>query len=149
MTSTPEENKRIVRRIRDDIEEQGDLDAVDEIFAEDAVVHGLLRDFSGRDEIREMFAMDREAFPDDTETIHDLIAEGDTVAVRMTERGTHDSEFMGIEPTGNEFEIQTMAFLRLEGGKVAEWWVQPDLLGFLRQLGVSPEELSAAVRADD
>jgi predicted ester cyclase len=71
-----------------------------------------------------------------------MIAEGDTVAVRLTERGVHDGELMGIEPTGNEFEHQTMAFLRLEDGKVAEWWVLPDNLSFLQQLGVveSPGE---------
>ncbi|MEA5389127.1 ester cyclase [Haloarculaceae archaeon H-GB11] len=67
----------------------------------------------------------------------------------MTERGTHDGEFMGMEPTGKEYEIQTTAFLHLEDGKVAEWWIQPDTLGFIQQLGVNPEDLGEAVPADD
>jgi steroid delta-isomerase-like uncharacterized protein len=147
--TTAEENKRIVRRIRDEVEEQKDLDAVDEIFAEDVVVHGPMGELSGREAIKEMYESDRKAFSDSTETIHDFIAEGDTVAVRMTERGTHDGEFMGMEPTGKEYEIQTTAFLHLEDGKVAEWWIQPDTLGFMQQLGVNPEDISEAVPADD
>jgi len=149
MPTTAEENKRIVRRIRDEVEEQGDLDAIDEIFAEDVVVHTPMAEFSGREAIKEMYESDRKSFSDSTETIHDFIAEGDTVAVRMTERGTHDGEFMGMEPTGKEYEIQTTAFLHLEDGKVVEWWIQPDILGFMQQLGVNPEDLSEAMPADD
>jgi steroid delta-isomerase-like uncharacterized protein len=149
MSTKSEDNKRIVRRIRDEVEEQGNLDAVDEIFAEDVVVHTPMGEFSGREAVKEMYESDRKAFSDSTETIHDFIAEGDTVAVRMTERGTHDGEFMGMAPTGKEYEIQTTAFLHLEDGEVAEWWIQPDTLGFLRQLGVNPEDLSKAMPTDD
>jgi len=149
MPTTTEENKRTVRRIREEVEEQGDLDAIDEIFAEDVVTHTPMGEFRGPEAIREMYESDREGFSDSTEKIHDVIAEGDTVAMRLTERGTHDGEFMGIEPTGREFEIQTMTFFRLEDGKVAEWWMQPDTLGFMQQLGVTPEDLSEAMPADD
>lgn len=148
MATTAEENKRIVRRIREEIEEQGNHDAIDEIFAEDVVVHTPMGEFSGREAIKEMYESDREGFADSTETIHDIVAEGDTVAIRLTERGTHEGEFMGIEPTGKEFEIQTTAFFRLEDGKIAEWWMQPDTLGLVQQLGLDPEDLSAAVQAD-
>ena len=149
MSTTAEENKRIVRRIREEVEEMWNLDAIDEIFAEDVVTHTPMGEFRGPEAIREMYESDREGFSDSTETIHDVIAEGDTVAMRLTERGTHDGEFMGIEPTGNEFEIQTMAFFRLEDGKIAEWWMQPDTLGFMQQLGVNPEDLGEAVPVDD
>lgn len=149
MPTTPEENKRIVRRIRDEVEEQGDLDAIDEIFAEDVVTHTPMGEFRGPEAIREMYESDSKGFSDSTETIHTVIAEGDTVAMRLTENGTHDGAFMGIEPTGTEFEIQTMAFFRLEDGEVAEWWMQPDTLGFMQQLGVNPEDLGEAVPADD
>jgi steroid delta-isomerase-like uncharacterized protein len=149
MSTTAEENKRIVRRIREEVEDQGDLGAIDEIFAEDVVMHTPMGEFSGHEAIKEMYESDREGFSDSAETIHDVIAEGDTVAMRLTERGTHDGEFMGIEPTGKEFEIQTMAFFRMEDGKVAEWWMQPDTLGLMQQLGVNPEDLSEALPADD
>ncbi|RLM90985.1 DUF4440 domain-containing protein [Halobellus sp. Atlit-38R] len=137
-----EENKEIAHRILRDVLEQRNLDAVEELYAADAVEHSPMRDFRGHEEIKESLAETLDAFSDYTVTVEDMIAEGDTVAARLTERGVHDGELMGIEPTGNEFEHQTMAFLRLEDGKVAEWWVLPDNLSFLQQLGVveSPGE---------
>jgi len=147
--STAETNKRVVRRIREEIVAEDDLEAVEEIFTEEAVVHGPVRDWRGREAIRQSFEVNREAFSDYSLTVEDMIAEGDTVAVRLTERGTHDGELMGIEPTGNEFEHQTMAFLRLADGKIAEWWVQPDMLGLMQQLGLSPADLTAAMPAAD
>ena len=65
----------------------------------------------------------------------EIVAEDDFVAVRMTQRGTHEGTFMGIEPTGNAFEIEAMAFVRLEDGKIIERWGRPDLPDLLRQLG--------------
>ena len=134
--TTPEENKRLARRILNEVVERGDLDAIEDLYAEDAVEHTPMGDFSGREAIEDGFEMTRNAFSDYTVTVEDVVSEGDTVAVRLTERGTHDGEFAGIAPTGREFEHQTMAFLRMEDGKVAEWWVQPDNLGLMQQLGV-------------
>ena len=50
MPTTPGENKRIVRRTRDEVEERGTLDAMDDIFAEDIVVHTPAGDFSGHED---------------------------------------------------------------------------------------------------
>lgn len=135
MTSIAEENKRTARRIIEEVLERGNLDAVDEMYTEEAVEHTPMGDVSGREAIKGSFE-ELSAISDYTVTIEDMIAECDTVAVRLTERGTHDAELMGIDPTGKEFEHQTMAFLRLEDGKVAEWWILPDNLGLMRQLGV-------------
>lgn len=136
MTTTAEENKRLVRRIPEEVANQGNLDAIDEIFTENAVDHTPFGELRGHQEIKEQFELFLGAFPDFTVTIDDVIAEDDTVAVRVTQRGTHDGEFMGIDPTGQEIEIQTMAFIRVEEGKVAERWIQPDRLGLMQQLGV-------------
>ncbi len=63
------------------------------------------------------------AFPDYSATIDELIAEGDTVALRTTNRGTHEGDFLHLEPTGEQFEMESMVFARIEDGKVAERWV--------------------------
>lgn len=136
MTTTAEENKRIASRILDEVVEQGEINAIDELYTEDAVEHTPMGDFRGHEAIKDGFEMTHRAFSDYSVTLDDMIAEGDTVAVRLTERGIHDGEFMGLEPTGQEFEHQTMAFLRLESGKVTEWWVLPDNLGLMQQLGI-------------
>lgn len=149
MTTTVEDNKRIAQRIIEQIVDQGNPDAVDELYTEDAVEHTLVGDFSGREEIKESIEMSRDAFSDYTMTVEDIVAENDTVAARLTVRGTHDGEFWGIEPTHKEVQYQTMTFVRMVDGKVAEWWVQPDLLGLMRQLGASPGDLNTAMPAND
>ena len=37
--------------------------------------------------------------------IHDEIAEGDRVAVRLTSSARHTGQFMGIDPTGERYSI--------------------------------------------
>ena len=63
------------------------------------------------------------AFPDVSITVDETIAEGELVAQRSVFRGTHEGEFMGIEPTGEEVEI-------------AERWLLADTLGLMEQLRV-------------
>jgi predicted ester cyclase len=66
----------------------------------------------------------------------DLIDEADTVAMRVTLRGTHEGEFAGIAPTGKAFEVGNTVVTRIEDGRIVERWVRPDALGLMRQLGV-------------
>ena len=70
--------------------------------------------------------------------IEDLIAEGDKVAVRQTWRGTHTGNFQGIPPTGKPVTFTSLEVYRVTGGKLAEEWVELDMLGLLQQLGVIP-----------
>ena len=71
-------------------------------------------------------------------TIHEIITEGDKVAVRLTWSGTHKGEFMGIPPTGKSISVGENLFLRIADGKVAEYWGQQDNIGMMQQLGAMP-----------
>lgn len=132
-----EDNKRIARRYPEEVATGRDVDLIEELSSDDFVEHGPFgQDVRGpkadKERMREFLA----AFPDFEATVEDIVAEGDTVAMRVTLRGTHEGEFMGIEPTGESFEIQNMVFTRIRDGKIAERWVQPDSLGLMQQLGV-------------
>jgi predicted ester cyclase len=67
-----------------------------------------------------------------------LVADGDKVAARFTMRGTHNGIFMDIPPSGQPFVATSMAFYRLEGGKVVEETGLPDMLAILQQIGAAP-----------
>lgn len=137
MSQATTENERIARRVPEEIATEGNLDAIDEVFAENAVEHAPFgQEVHGRDAIRESLAGYLEAFPDFSATVEDAVTEGDTVAMRVTLRGTHEGEFMGMEPTNESFEIGNMVFTRIQDGRVAERWLQPDTLGMLQQLGI-------------
>lgn len=90
----------------------------------------------GRDAVKELSKYLHSAFSDYSLTVEELIAEGDTVTLRGTERGTHNGEFLDIEPTGQKVEFEIMEFDRLKDGQITERWIQPGLLGLMQQLGV-------------
>jgi steroid delta-isomerase-like uncharacterized protein len=71
-------------------------------------------------------------------TVHDVVAEGDTVVVRWTNAGTHVGEFAGIPATGRAFTIGGIDIYRVAGGRLSEHWHQIDQLSMLGQLGLLP-----------
>jgi steroid delta-isomerase-like uncharacterized protein len=79
-----------------------------------------------------------QGFPDLSHTIEDVIAEGDTVVVRFVLRGRQSADFMGIPATGRPIEVQAIAIMRFDKGKVAQLTAQFDQLGMMQQLGVIP-----------
>jgi steroid delta-isomerase-like uncharacterized protein len=137
---SPEENKAIIRRGFEEILNQGNLDAVDTYFSPDYVGHdpALPEDLHGPQDFRQFAASYLSAFPDLHITIEDQFAEGDKVVTRFTSRGTHQGEFVGIPPTGNQITVEGISIDRVVGGKSAESWTISDIMGMMQQLGVIP-----------
>lgn len=134
MTNEREAHKRTVRKYPEAVA-AGELHVLEEICTEDVISHAPLGEPQGHEALKEYEAPVHDAFPDFDVTFEDLIAEADRVAMRLTIRGTHEGEMMGIAPTGTQVEFQNVIFHRMADGKIAERWVQPDVLGLLQQLG--------------
>jgi predicted SnoaL-like aldol condensation-catalyzing enzyme len=102
-----EENKAVVRRFYEEVENQGNLDLIDELIAPDfkdvfnSSIHGPVR---GRDGMRNLVTKLREMDGFHIQ-IDDLIAEGDKVVLQM--------------PKGAEV-------LRVANGMLQERWVYID-----------------------
>ncbi len=96
-----EQNRAIVRRLYEEVFNQGNLGTADELLAPDARSHA--GPSPGPEGLKRHTSMLRAAFPDLHQSIEDVIAEGDKVVVRTTCTGTHVGEFMGIPPTGRQF----------------------------------------------
>lgn len=133
--STKEANKDLVRRHFKAINER-DRDAVTELHADDVVVHGGGRVLEGIEAVLQSWWAQLEAVPDLTDRIDMLLAEDDKVAVRYTTTGTHEGEFLGIEPTGKTVEATSMAVVRVKNDELAEWWNHPNRFDVFKQLGV-------------
>lgn len=133
------ENKALVRRYTEEVFENGNYEMIDEVIAEDLAYHNsaLPTAVSSPAEFREAVQMLHAAFPDLETPIEDVIAEGDLVITRTTERGTHQGEFAGIEPTDRSFEVQAINMYRIDDGQFAEIWVQFDSMGMMEQLGLA------------
>ena len=139
-----EENKALARRAFEDHFNTGNFDLAEEIFTADYIIHDpSLPDFGpGPEAANQGVRVYHGAFPDAQITVEDQVAEGDKVATRWTGRGTHQGELMGVGPTGNRVEVTGITISRIEGGKIAEDWINYDALGMMQQIGAipSPEE---------
>ncbi|WP_231587900.1 ester cyclase [Halostagnicola sp. A56] len=100
-TLKQEQNKELVRRIPEEVLGEGNLDLLDELYGEDAVEHNAMGTHHGQTAIRASFEAFLTAFPDISQTVEDVVAEDDTVAIHITSQGTHEGELAGIKPTGN------------------------------------------------
>lgn len=143
---SPEENKVIVRRFVEAVVNRGNLTAVDELFHPEYVLHipASAEPILGVESVKRTSALFRSAFPDWHDTIDDMIASGDKVVTRWTERGTHKGEFQGIAPTGKQVRLTGIDVFRLKDGKIVEQWLQMDMLGMMQQLGAIPPSESRA-----
>jgi predicted ester cyclase len=126
-----EENKAMVRRMVEAINQGEEAAAVEELFAP-------AKPAARR--VKRLFAEFRSAFPDWHEEIVELVAEGDTVAGRFRCSGTHRGEFLGEAPTGKRMEVEEVFFVRVEDGRFVDFWALEDSLGRMRQLGLLPSE---------
>ena len=134
-----EDNKALVRRIIEEVWNQGNLAVVDELSDENVVNHNPPGPpLQGPEAFKQFVLMYRSAFPDTHFTIEDEIAEGEKVVTRWTARGTHKGELMGIPPTGKQVTVTGISIDRFAGGKSIESWTNFDTLGMMQQLGVVP-----------
>ena len=133
-------NKAIMRRFYDEVVNAGNVDLIDELLSDDFTEHEELPGLApGREGVKQFFRMFNQAFPDSTFTAEHVLAEGNTVAARVTVRGTHQGEFMGIPATGKFVEFQAMDFVQFADGIATAHWGVTDMVAMLTQLGVMPE----------
>jgi len=139
--ATTEENKALFRRMYDEGLNGGNLAVVDELIAPEFINHEAPLEVENRgpESQRLLITMLRTAFPDLHFSIEHLIAEGDTVAGRLTMSGTHEGPLMGMPPTGRSVRQNHMHFVRFRDGKAIEHWGVRDDVTMMRQLGKLPE----------
>jgi predicted ester cyclase len=137
--SEVERNKATARRIWEEIFPACDVEALAEVTDPNAVSRGRRPDEPGGFEgvKRTMFWL-ATVFADQRWEVHDVIGEGDVIAIRLTHHGRQTGELMGIPPTGREVAYEYVHFLRFRDGKVVEQWSVRDDMTLMRQLGVVP-----------
>jgi predicted ester cyclase len=70
--------------------------------------------------------------------IHDQLAQDDLVFNRITARGVHTAELLGVPATGRPIEMRIINLFKVTDGRVVEQWAEPDLFGLLQQIGAIP-----------
>jgi predicted ester cyclase len=135
-----EENKQLVRRWFDEVWNNGRADAIEEMFDENGIAHGLGDDPSnpirGPRDFRPFHTIFREAFPNMNIIVEDMIAEGDKVAARCSVRAKHEGEFLGRAATQSPVDFSGMTIVRIAGGKIVEAWNNFDFMVLHKQVGL-------------
>lgn len=135
--TSPSENKAAFRRFIEEVWNKGNLDVADQIFHPGATSPSAPMLPTGGAGVRVIAEMFRTAMPDYHMDILDIVADGDRVAARFTQSGTHTGAgLMGIPPSGKKATWGEMGILRFAGGQVVESWYHLDMLGLMQQLGV-------------
>ena len=140
--STLDSNKSLVRYMNEQVWNQGNLDVIDELYAADFIRHFLPdgSELRGIDSFREHVRQHREAFPDWREEIQHIVADGDLVVLHFVSTGTNDGSWRGSPATGMKIRIHEMSILRIEGGRIAEQWLMPDIFSMQQQLARANDE---------
>jgi predicted ester cyclase len=136
--SSSEESRRVVREFSE-LFDAGDQGAFD-LVAEDFVNHAAGP--QGREGFRSIMAVLRHDLGDYTVEEHQVLADGDRVAVHLTLHGRHGASTMpllaGVPVSGAEVAWAFLHIFRVEDGRIAEHWACRDDLGLLVQVGAWP-----------
>ena len=135
-----EENKQLVRRWFEEVWNNGSAEAIEEMFDENGIAHGLSDDpenpIRGPQGFRPFHTLFREAFPNMMIVVEDTIAEDDKVAARCSVRARHEGEFMGRAATQAPVDFTGITIVRIYNGKIVEAWNNFDFMVLHKQVGL-------------
>ena len=139
-----EANKQLVRRHFEETFNRRNLAVCSEIMAEEFVEHAAAPfaksapgKVNGPQAMRQTAEWLLAQFPDLHMTIEAMVAEGDTVAVRILSEGTNLGPLNGVvPPTGKRFSARQSHWFRVEDDKLVEHWATREDLPTMLQLGI-------------
>jgi steroid delta-isomerase-like uncharacterized protein len=134
------ENVRLIRRYFAELWNEGRVELIPELLAENYVNHSpgtpdMPRDRSG---VAGIVRAMRTAFPDLNYRIDGIVADDRAVAVRLSVSGTHAGDFFGVPPSGKSFRVAQINIEQVQDGKIVAHYRTTDELSLLRQIGALP-----------
>lgn len=134
-TNTTTDIKESARRVLEEIFPANDEAALAELISDEFVNHEAPPGTPpGLGSVAFYMHLLAGAFADQKWTVHQALAEGDTVAIHCTHSGRHVGDWFGVAPTGRTFSYRQMHLIRFAGGKGVEHWAVRDDAGLMRQL---------------
>jgi predicted ester cyclase/DNA-binding transcriptional ArsR family regulator len=134
--SSSEAAKAVVRRNIEEVQNMGNFEVFEELFAEDFIDHtphpGTTPDKAG---LRKLYTCIRSAFPDFHAEIHWQLADRDRVTTYKTYRGTQEGHFLGVAPTRHRIRCEALDVMRVQNGKITDHWGVGNLLSLMQQIG--------------
>lgn len=130
------DNENLVRNFIDVIWNKHQLNQINEFCSKDAVIISPHGEITGLEKIKKYVNAILVGFPDIAYTILDIFSAENKVIVRWEGKGTHKGIFSGNAPTNKKMTYEGINVYEIENNKIKETWVNADLYGLLKQLGV-------------
>lgn len=89
-----------------------------------------------REEFLAVVRTTREAFPDLTTEVEEVVLEGDSAAIRWRSGGTHQRGLMGVPPTHRSVTVSGATFAHFEDDVIVREHVTWDPRALLSALGI-------------
>ncbi len=116
------QNSALARRFLDDVLNQKRSEAFRELLHPKVVGHLEGFEVRGPEGFLPAWANLLGAFPELKIIVQDVLAQGDSVAVRWTASGLHTGPHLGIAPTMKLVAFRGITWLRFSEGKIVESW---------------------------
>jgi len=131
------DNKTIIRRFLEEIENTGDVSNIREFISDDyvEVFEGDRYGIGIKGAIDHVLGV-RRVFPDLKLTIENQISEGDWVVTIYSVNGTFKDEWFGMKPTGKPITFTGVNVDRIKDGKIIEHGGAANLFDPLLKAGV-------------
>ena len=121
MSDSVTQNKALMRRVYEEMWNQGKPALAEQLFMRPAGVVQFVSQFLV-------------SFPDLQHAVEEMITEADRVAVRFSAGGTHSGQWMQFAASGRSIHYTGVTMARVAGNKIIEhhtWW---DKAGLIEQL---------------
>ena len=132
-----EKNQSIYRRLLDEAFNQGNLAVAEELVATNYINRS--DNVRGVKQYKHIIRMFRSAISNLKVVIVNQSNKGDQVVTRWKAIGTHQSELMGIPPSGKKIIISMNSTATITDGQVAEEWCNSFSLGLKKPFDIIPD----------
>lgn len=129
-------SKDVVEKMVDEVWNMHSLENVNKYFDEEVKFHTPHRSESGLEKLQSHIKEIVGAFPDIKYTIEDIFFSDNKVCVRWVGKGTHKGQYLENKPTNKKINYEGIIIYKVEQEKIKEFWVNADLYGLLKQMGV-------------
>ena len=130
--SLSESNEQIAHRAFEEVWNQGNLDAVDALYADDFVEHGVHpRIRSGPNGYKHWISAAVAGFPYERLAIEEFYSAGDKVAARYVVQGCYLGADAGHPTQWKQGSMKGSVVMRIAGGRIKESWGTAKMLDLL------------------
>lgn len=134
-----EQNEALIRRWFDEVWNNKNEAAIDEMLADDVEAYGLVdgrgNPVTNKETFMGIWHQFTEVYPDLHVEVEDTLSDGDRAMARCRVTGTHRGSGFGFPATGTEVNFTGVLTVEVKDGKIIKAWNEFNFMTMFQQLG--------------